>query len=205
LGRLLAFSDGVFAIAITLLVLGLDVPQGLAEGELRGVLRSDVLPELGVAALSFAVIGLFWLSHRRVFSHLVRIDAAVLLLNLVFLAPVVLLPFSTQVLSRYGSYGVAVVGYAATVALAASLLLWIWLYAIRRRRLVAPSLDRADMLDVGYPAACTAIVFLASIPVTVLSVDAAQYAWLALPVLLWLRRLRNRRSAAAAARSPHAG
>jgi uncharacterized membrane protein len=188
LGRVLAFSDGVFAIAITLLVLGLNVPRGLSASELHRSLRQDTLPELGIAALSFAVIGLFWLSHRRVFAQVLRIDGMLLLLNLVFLGPVVLMPFSSQLLSRYGADRVAVACYAATIGLAALLELWIWLHASRRRRLVAASLSRADVLATAYRAAYTAVVFLASIPVSLVSVTAAKYAWLALPVLFRLRR-----------------
>lgn len=64
LGRLPAFSDGVFAIAITILVLGLDVPPGLSPEEL-GAHLEGLLPILGSAALSFAVIGRFWIAHSR--------------------------------------------------------------------------------------------------------------------------------------------
>src|SRR3954447_15525455 len=95
-GRLVAFTDGVFAIAITLLVLNFDEPNG-PDSQLLHQL-TDQWPALLAYFLSFAVIGRFWIIHHRVFAVVRRLDGGLLTLNLLFLAFVVLIPFTTEVL-----------------------------------------------------------------------------------------------------------
>src|SRR5262249_29605340 len=100
-GRLLALSDGVFAIALTLLVLSLRVDVTTPASELGAALR-DVRPELYAYGLSVVVIGAFWLGHHRLYSHVLRVDAPLLWMNIVYLGLVALIPYPTDVLGRYG-------------------------------------------------------------------------------------------------------
>jgi Endosomal/lysosomal potassium channel TMEM175 len=81
--RVLAFSDGVFAIAITLLTLNLQVRPGLHGADLTRALH-QVLPALGAYVLSFVILGQLWLAHHRIFGVIARVDYAVLVRNLVF-------------------------------------------------------------------------------------------------------------------------
>ena len=116
LDRLVAFSDGVFAIAMTLLVLNLTVPTltGSAEHvdeELWRKLR-DQWPELFSYALSFWVIGRFWLVHHRMFRLVRRADGALMTLNLLLLGFIALIPWPTEMLGRYGDTTTAVVAYS---------------------------------------------------------------------------------------------
>src|SRR5262249_2688631 len=83
-GRVLALSDGVFAIAATLLVLDLRVPDGLRPAELPDRLH-ELLPSVGGYALSYLLIGLLWLGHHRQFRSFRRIGSRVARLNLLFL------------------------------------------------------------------------------------------------------------------------
>jgi len=93
-----AFSDGVLAVAITLLVLDLKVP--LVESDLLAALLRGWLPAAAFA-VSFATIGIIWVNHHGVFDRLVRVDRTLLYLNLALLMTVVLIPFSTALLADY--------------------------------------------------------------------------------------------------------
>jgi uncharacterized membrane protein len=175
-GRLLAFSDGVFAIAITILVLNLDVPAGLSVPELTAALR-DLRPELFSAALSFVVIGRFWISHHEVLDHVVVADRRLLGLNTLVLAPLVLVPFVTQLLADYGEVALAVTSYSLTVAALALTLLVLWLYAVRPP-CSDGTVDRNEVLSRSLGIGTSAVAFLIAVPVTVFSPRAAMLCWL---------------------------
>lgn len=109
--RVLFFSDAVFAIAITLLVIELRLPE-LAEGATDASV-ADALgrlaPRLFAYGLSFAIIGLYWLAHWRRFQRIERTDHRLAVLNLVLLAFVALIPFPTGVIGEHGDTAPAVV------------------------------------------------------------------------------------------------
>jgi uncharacterized membrane protein len=114
LDRLLFFSDGVFAIAITLLSIELHAPHGW-DGTFGHLVR-DGGPMLASFALSFAVIGVLWNAHRRAFLRMTRFTAGVFGLNLVLLAGVALMPFATQLLYSDGPAGEAFAIYLTLVS-----------------------------------------------------------------------------------------
>ena len=185
--RLEAFSDGVFAIAITLLVLGLTVPsltQGkdVSDGEFEDMLNHAVgsLLDSNLVAyfIGFAVIGLFWVNHHQFFGDVERHDSRLLWSNLTFLSLIALMPFSTGLIGEYGSHEIAVIVFALNVALAAAALILTEAAAVRSR-LLGP--DHA-YYHVPYPrwqAWITTGIFLASVPVAILiSPTAAQWTWI---------------------------
>jgi uncharacterized membrane protein len=96
--RLEAFSDGVFAVAITLLVLDLTPPN--TNGGLVAAL-ADQWPNFAAFGLSFLIIGIVWVNHHALLATVRRVDRPLLFLNLVLLMSVVLLPFSTSLFARY--------------------------------------------------------------------------------------------------------
>ncbi len=99
--RVLAFTDAVMAVAITLLVLDLKVPEGIGEDALRSALV-DLRHPFWCYALSFVVIGVLWMVHHAQFTYIRRVDPVLLWLNLLFLMAVALIPFVTTVLSDSG-------------------------------------------------------------------------------------------------------
>lgn len=113
--RLLALSDGVFAIAITLLVLDIHVPQGLDSDGFHQAL-GDVVPNLGAYAISLAVLAGFWRDHRAIFHRVRLVDADVIGLTVLGLGLAALLPFPTALVSEYGDETTSVVIYSAAVA-----------------------------------------------------------------------------------------
>lgn len=188
-GRIVAFSDGVIAIAITLLTLNLEVPQ-VPSGDNRGLAEGlvDLLPHFFAYALSFAVIGRLWLVHHRFFASLEGFDGWLMTANLVYLALIVLVPFSSDMLGSYGEVGVAVMVYAGTLGLAGLVNLLMIRYALRAD-LVRAS-DRAATEPFGSRGALVIPgAFLVSLPVALLNPYAAQALWL----LAFLSITRQRR------------
>src|SRR4051794_5919308 len=146
--RLEAFSDGVFAIAITLLVLEIHVPEHPKEGLARALL--DQWPAYASYVVSFFVIGIIWINHHAVFDHLVRVDRALLFLNLLLLFGVALLPWPTNVLATYMQEGgaderVAAVLYTGVMTLMGASFGALWTYATRHRRLLDDSLSAEEI------------------------------------------------------------
>ncbi|MGN6168367.1 MAG: TMEM175 family protein [Solirubrobacteraceae bacterium] len=176
--RTVALSDGVFAIALTLLVLSLSVPS-LRAGH-TSVLGKRLLhqhDEFVAYAISFAVIALLWVRHHLTFRTLSRIDGRVTGLNLAYLALVAFLPFPTRVLAVYGEEPSAVALYAATGA-ALSLLAGLIRFHILRAGLVHPS--RAHELEDREHWLFPPAVFIASIPIAYVNPTAAKFFWLLL-------------------------
>ena len=99
-GRVLAFSDAVFAIAITLLTINLEVRPGLHGAAFVAALH-QLLPALGAYALSFLILSQLWLAHHRIFGVIARVDDVVLRSNLLFLGLIALMPFPVRLLSDY--------------------------------------------------------------------------------------------------------
>jgi uncharacterized membrane protein len=131
--RLKSFSDGVFAIAITLLVLELAVPAATSESLLRAL--ANEWPSYLAYLVSFASIGAIWLQHSIVTDYLERADDAFLRINLALLLVVSFLPFPTKVIAEYmdaaAGERVAVTVYGATLLAAFLLISILWRYGVR--------------------------------------------------------------------------
>jgi uncharacterized membrane protein len=186
--RIVAFSDGVFAIAITLLVLNLGVGEGVKDGELGTVLWNHH-QDLFAYALSFAVIGRFWLVHHRFFGEVTGFDSRLIWLNLFYLAWIVLIPFSSQVLGDYGGTTAAEVLYAGNlvgVVLSGTLLF------ADAQRAGLTSTASAEAREGRLHALWIALVFAASIPVAFLNPDLAPYCWLILFLVPTFSRIARR-------------
>jgi uncharacterized membrane protein len=183
----------VFAIAITLLVLNFDTPA--VADESLGEEIVDLWPSLLAYFLSFAVVGRFWIVHHRVFAGVESFDSRLLTLNLAYLAFVVLVPFTTEVLGEYGNTSSAVVTYASVIGIAA-LINWLMIRHIlhaghvteERREHTEPFAGRAGLINPG--------VFLASIPIAFASPYAAEAMWVLLSVAWPVGRRRAGRRAA---------
>jgi uncharacterized membrane protein len=110
-GRIESFSDGVFAIAITLVSLEIIVPMH----DDLGVALSQLAPNFFALALSFAVVGSYWVFHHKLFSAVVRYDRRLIWINLLVLFFIVLTPFSTSVIADFGEEPLGVIVYALVI------------------------------------------------------------------------------------------
>lgn len=172
--RLEAFSDGVFSIAITLLVLGIAVPT-VSDQDLGSAL-SDLVPSVLAYFLGFAVIGLFWITHHRFFAQVERHDGRLLWTNLLFLSLIAAMPFSTGLIGSYGDTQAATIVFAANVALA-SLAGHLSEWEAIRSGLLHPDSPLSGSRFLAWTLA-TPLAFGLSIPLTLISVDLAQYSWI---------------------------
>jgi TMEM175 potassium channel family protein len=194
LGRLLALSDGVFAIALTILVLDLDVPEGLSAEGLRAAL-TDQSPHLISAALSFAVLARFWLLSHDLYRCIHTSDRIVLGLGTALLAPVALIPFVTELLAEYGDTTLAVIAYSAVVAVAAFAELALLVYGTRRAVLGdGPRPTAVRKMILGTFGA--GLAFVVAIPVALVDPRWAKLCWLL--TVVPVARLADRRPRSAA-------
>ena len=191
LERLLGLSDDVFAFAITLLVLDLVTPViiGPASNASLAIAMVLELPSLFNYFVSFWVIGMLWLAHHRIFSHVKYSDTGLLTLNLLFLFFVVLMPFATRVLDNYESVQLAVVLYASVLIGASLTNAFIWRYASSGHRLVEKEISQRTIRWLWIRSFVAPTIFAASILLAFVNRYLSIVCWLAvLPAVLLLDR-----------------
>lgn len=189
--RTVALSDGVFAIALTLLVLNIGVPV-LARSN-QGELASRLLDrsgEFASYALSFAVIAFLWVRHHGFFRALTRIDGTITLLNLAYLGFVAFLPYPTRILGLYGSRPAAVVLYSSSLAIVTTIAGLMRVYALRAG--IVSDAGSRDLAEREHWTIRPAI-FVASAGVAFADPAVAKLLWL---LLLLTPRLGGSRAAA---------
>ena len=190
LERLVFFSDAVIAIAITLLVVTLAIPEAT---ENVGDALLDRWPQMLSYVLSFLVIGVFWMAHHRIFRYVATIDQRLIWLNLLFLMCVAFIPFPTAVLGDHDGSRGAIVFYAAAIGLTGAVLASMWQYLIHAGHLN----ERADPMIVRYltrRSLVTPISFLVSIPLSFVSLRLAEACWFAPFVLIGVINARHGQS-----------
>jgi uncharacterized membrane protein len=186
LERIVFFSDAVMAIAITLLAIEIKIPlvaASAARSELPGLL-SDLSPRIMSFVISFAVIGIYWMSHHRYFSLVRRYDNRLMLLNLLFLLFIAFMPFVASLLGQYVYLSLSVVVYSAAVVALGLSLGAIWWYASHNCRLVDEALDRRLIRQMNVRALAAPIVFLISIPFALIKPLWAIIIWWASPPIV---------------------
>ncbi len=193
--RVKAFTDGVFAIIITILVLEISVPPDLSEQSLAEAL-DELRPEMTAWVISFLITGMYWVWHRDLFNQVRAVNRDVVWLNLLFMLPAALIPFGASVLGEYPGVPLALHAYGV-VLIATSVMRWV-LYAYVTRRpelLFDPLTDRQRRIGGLLATAPIAIYLLAMVVATAApSVSVALY--LAVPLLYFglITLLRNRPS-----------
>jgi len=192
LDRLVNFSDGVFAIAATLLVTTIGFSFRLEPPDLDRKLWhefGDVLPQVLAYALSFFVIARSWLGHHRMFKVIRRIDGRFVSLNLALLGLVALVPFPTDVFGNYPRETPALIVYSVAIAAPSIATAVMFRYAAQGNRLIDPSTPREWVVHSQLRALSIPAVFLTSIPLAFLSVSLAQFWWLWLiPIRIYFTR-----------------
>ena len=174
--RIVAFSDGVFSIAITLLVLELQLPDDLKNGEIWQSLW-DQGEKFLAYGISFAVIARFWLVHHSFFSEVKAFNTRLIGLNMLYLAWIVLIPFSSQVLGEYGGTLPAVVVYSANLAVV--VLIGQWMAWDARRNGLATAGEQTER-ESFVRSMFIAGVFLISVVIALFDPSIAPYIWLLL-------------------------
>jgi len=168
--RLEAFSDAVIAVAITLLVLDIKVPEASSTSGLWHAL-GDRWPNYASYAVSFLVIGIIWANHHSLIDVIDRVDRPLVMLNVFALMAIVLIPFSTALMARYLPHGggtshVAAAVYSLTFLLMSIGFSAVWLYASRGRRLLIPGFSDAELRRIT-------IAFTAGMPLYLVTIGVA--------------------------------
>jgi uncharacterized membrane protein len=173
--RVEAFSDGVFAIAITLLILTISVPS---HGEHLGHELLRLWPSYAAYAVSFLTIGIMWVNHHTIFRHFARVDRPLLLLNILLLMLIAFVPFPTRVAAEFARSDsdrrAAALLYGATLTTTAICFFAVWIYG--STRLLRPNTDMREVSGItrsylpGTPmyGTATLIAFVSSIASLVL-------------------------------------
>jgi TMEM175 potassium channel family protein len=211
LERITFFSDAVVAIAMTLLVIDIRLPEWLTQtatdADLQAALGELARP-IFACALSFFVIAMWWFGHHRIFRTLRDVDSRIVVLDLVFLGAIVFLPFPTTMIGRFANLTTAIVIYAATNVVAGGSLVLMRLRA-EHARLYLPGIPPSELHRRLLFGAIGPAVFAASIPLAVVAPGWAALSW----NLIWIfavafrvaYRVRDRRAARRSAETVGAG
>src|SRR5919197_4827802 len=198
LGRLLALSDGVFAIAMTLLVLSIPVPELGDHPPNSQVTQAvpNLAPNLTAFAVSFIIVANYWTAHHRMFRRGERVDGRLLWLNLIVLLFVCLVPFSTDFLIHYGSTTTAIevyYGNLVAIGIAFSIL---GIHGHRRR--LVPYATRQQAIRAQARGLTPAVAFAGAMVLGLFAPSlAGPYGWLLIfPANLLLRTVLPRLPAA---------
>jgi uncharacterized membrane protein len=186
--RLESCSDGVFAIVITLLVLDIKLPEGNSAGLSQALMES--LPRIAAYVMSFAIIGLYWISHHRSFEVIAKVDGAVFWLNLLLLLLISFIPFPTALLGRYPYEALPIVIYGLTLIACNAVGLGLMYYLLRHPHLLAQG-HRRDTLRRQFPLHLIVIVNAGYLIAVLLAGVAplASYALLAVTLVALIARI----------------
>lgn len=178
---MIIFSDAIFAFSITIVLLSIPIPQlpnNLDETQIQLKLL-EMIPYFESYGISFALIGIYWVSYHKIFNKITGSHPVLVGLNLVFLFFVTLISLFTIFDIQYGSYRTVFILYAIVLTLTGSTLTFIWLHAEKNDLLhndLSHTIRRHILIQLLIPP----VIFLISIPISLMQVDIAQYFWLAI-------------------------
>jgi uncharacterized membrane protein len=188
-GRLEAFSDGVLAIAITLLVLELSVPEAAFEHLWRGI--ADQWPSYLAYTTSFTTIGAIWLVHHGMFRRLANADGAITRLNLLLLMLAAFLPFPTKLVAEAVNSGHGerqAVMFYGTVLLAVSIVITVmWRHIAAHRDLLNADVSDAEVAAITQQSAPSIGFYAAIVLLSLVAPTVAAFGYLAIAVLIVFR------------------
>jgi uncharacterized membrane protein len=191
LERLAFFTDAVFAIAITLLILEIKVPEIHAEHSSDKLLWESLLsmiPKFIGFLVSFYVIGIYWLAHQSMTRYMIRTSRKLLWNNLLFLLPIVLMPFSTDFLgeSENGTLRLPIIIYSMNISLAGYLNFRLWTIIGNPKNLISTSIDKIVLKYNKIRSLIVPVVFICAM---ILSFITAPLAYIFLPFTIGAGKL----------------
>ncbi|MGZ6106133.1 MAG: TMEM175 family protein [Vulcanimicrobiaceae bacterium] len=188
LSRFESFSDAVFAIAITLLVLNFRIPElPTTAGDSQTVHRLlSLWPDFLGYVTSFIVIGVLWVNHHALFHFLRRVDRFSLVIKLLLLMCVAFIPFPTALIARYGRVVPVVILFGLTMAITGMLFSALWFYAVRmylktERQIDGRFVRDASLWIIGYP-----VAYLAATAASLVNTRISLALYIAIPMLYLL-------------------
>ncbi|MCI0441928.1 DUF1211 domain-containing protein [bacterium] len=190
--RVEAFSDGVFAIAITLLILEIRVPSGVASGELGNALIK-LWPSYLAFLTSFGTIGTMWVNHHRLFTLINSIDDGLISLNVLLLLGITWIPFPTALLAQHltgPDQYIAATVYSGSYVIIAIVFNVLWTYAVKKNLVV----DHANVGSISRQYLLGPLLYFIALLIGLKNATAclvfslALVIYFALPPRLWQRK-----------------
>jgi uncharacterized membrane protein len=188
---IILFGDAIFSIAITLLALEVRLPEEITHGNIDQMFATGLIhtfPSFLGFLISFFVLASYWLSFHKVTGYMRRFDRRSLWLTLSFLFLIALMPFPTAVLGEFGDKSVAVMFYQVIASATSAILFIIWLYAVRGRKLVDETVDERIINLYSLRLLIPAVIFLATIPITMYDPIMAEISWISVLPLSYIAR-----------------
>ena len=193
--RIEALTDGIFAIAMTLLVLNLSLPEmetGLTQtAEVHNLLIGQMHKFFNYA-LSFVLLAIFWILHHQQFHFIKRTDRVHLWINIFTLMFIVLIPFSASLVGDYPKEWMAKFFFDLNLFIIGILFVGNWTYATKRHRLIDRSLDPQRIALGKKRGAVTPLVALLAMVVALINQQFSFYVYLLIPIILSLLRFRHK-------------
>lgn len=188
--RMEPLTDGVFAIAMTLLVLDFKVPT-IPEGSSVSALPKlilDLWPNFFNYVQSFILLGIFWIVHHRQFDYIKFIDQGLLWLNILGLMFIALIPFSTSLIAEYGHVQIGALVFECNLLTIGCLFYIQWWYVIRKPHLLDRSLSMKRIISIKKRNLVVPFVSLVAIGLSFVSPDWSEVAYFAIPFIYRWRR-----------------
>ena len=182
--RLNALSDGVIAIALTLLVLGIDIPEDHnfdENGLLSFLIKLE--PALVAYVMSFIIVALYWFIHHRIFNELKYINTAVIALNIIFLFSISLVPFISKLKSLYRYDAMVVAIFAMAHIFTGLILYFTWKYVSSYTELLEAPEDHKAEKRIAYEILIIPIICVLAIPIAHINIHWGTYFFALIPVV----------------------
>lgn len=194
--RIVFFSDAVFAIAITLLVLEIKVPhlENFSEAAIQSELK-HMIPKFAGFVASFFIIGLMWFEHHRIFQYIKNYDGGLIWRNLFFLLSISFIPFPTALASEYAMSRTAFIIYVLSFAFAGLTKLWIWSYAASKENLLSENIDKDLILKIKRRSLAVPLGALSVILLSFISIFVAPIGFALIPLYAYLLDPTKRKTA----------
>lgn len=184
--RIEALTDGVYAIALTLLVLGVEVPRTMEESVPAAQLLISLIPDFFQYILAFIVLAVLWTFHHEQFHHIRFIDRTLLWLNILTLMFITMVPFSSSFADTYINQQLASVFFSSNLLIIGLLIMAQWEHATKDHRLVSPHLDPCEILFEKKKNLLIPITAICAIGLAFIGIAWAAGVFYLLPLILFL-------------------
>jgi uncharacterized membrane protein len=192
LEHVISFSDAIFAFSITFMAISIQIPNlplnNMTEQQFITKLL-QLLPQFEIYALSFMIVGIYWISYYRVFNYIRRSHSILIWLNLLFLFFITLISFATYLDFKYGNFHIVFVLYASILTITGSMLVFIW-HASKENLLIDKTMSTFQRRFMLYDLTIPPGIFLISIGISFIDIQVAQYFWLLVFVVKIVARKR---------------
>ncbi len=191
--RLEALADGIFAFAMTLLVLNIDMPTSIPRASANPAILQyliNLMPQFGIYALAFLTLGGFWYGHQRQFHFIKYIDARLLWANLILMMLVALIPFTTNLAGDYGDVQMGIIPMEIDLLMMTLIFSYQWIYALSKPELLRYELSPSEAARSKERHVVQIAICLAPIIISFYSPAWSTLPYILLPYLFIHRRYR---------------